>query len=161
MKRNRINGTNLNDILNGTSGDDEMRGFAGDDILSGGAGDDRLTGGRGNDILNGGDGNDRMRGDQGDDQLTGGTGRDRFIFNLQGGHDIITDYTDETDRLDFSNFGFADAGALLATATQSGNDVMFTMATGETMLLQNVQLGVLEAVHAGAGNGKGRPADAG
>lgn len=143
MGRLKILGTGLNDILNGTAADEDVIGFRGDDTLNGGEGNDRLIGGRGNDILDGGAGNDRLRGDQGDDILTGGEGRDRFIFNLQGDSDTVTDYTDGTDRLDFSNFGFADVNALLSTAAQSGADVVFTMATGESMTLQNVQLGVL------------------
>jgi Ca2+-binding RTX toxin-like protein len=145
MGRLKILGTGFIDILNGTAADEDIIGFRGDDTLNGGEGNDRLIGGKGNDILDGGAGNDRLRGDQGNDLLTGGEGRDRFIFNLQGDSDIVTDYTDETDRLDFSNFGFADANALLATASQTGADVLFSMATGETMTLQNVQLSSLEA----------------
>jgi Ca2+-binding RTX toxin-like protein len=145
MGRNKIEGTTLNDILTGTIEDDEIIGFRGDDQLYGMGGNDRLRGGNGNDILDGGDGNDRLRGDHGDDTLIGGAGRDRFIFNLQGGNDLITDYIDETDRLDFSNFNFTDANQVLSLAAQDGADVLFTMATGETMRFQNVQLSVLEA----------------
>lgn len=141
----RIKGTSGIDRIIGTNDAEEIRGEAGNDTLFGMGGNDVLRGGRGNDILDGGDGNDRLRGDHGDDTLTGGAGRDRFIFNLQGGNDLITDYTDGTDRLDFTNFGLTDANQLLGMAVQSGADVLFTMATGETMRLQNVQLSVLDA----------------
>lgn len=141
----RIRGTSGADTLTGTDASEEIWGRGGRDTISGGGGNDRLRGGGGNDVLNGGDGNDRLRGDHGDDMVTGGAGRDRFIFNLQGGDDVVTDYTDETDRLDFSNFNFATATDLLAHAVQDGANVIFTMPTGETVTLLNVQASVLEA----------------
>lgn len=145
MGRTVIFGTSGDDILVGTEGREEIRGGRGNDTISGLGDHDRLRGGRGNDIMDGGDGNDRLRGDHGDDMVTGGAGRDRFIFNLQGGNDIVTDYTDESDRLDFSNFGFATAAEVIANAVQNGADVIFTMVTGETMTLLNTDLVSLEA----------------
>ena len=141
----KILGTRGDDVITGTILDEEILGDRGNDTLSGGGGNDLLRGGKGDDILNGGDGNDRLRGDAGNDDLTGGAGRDRFIFNLQGGNDIVRDYTDGVDRLDFTNFGFlGDDAAVLARATQVGANVVFSMAGGETMTLQNVQIGVLD-----------------
>lgn len=169
MGRNRIDGTSSNDIINGTVGDDEIRGGRGDDILNGLDGDDRLRGGKdndtldggngndrlrgedGNDILIGGDGNDRLKGGSGDDLLTGGTGRDKFVFDLRGGTDTITDYVDEEDRLDFSNFGITATttesafDVLMSHADQVGDDVVFTMDGGETMIVENVLISVLDA----------------
>lgn len=169
MGRNRIEGTDGNDVIDGTSGDDEIRGLRGDDTLSGldgddrligkkgndtlvgGLGNDRLIGGSGNDILIGGDGNDRLKGGTGDDLLTGGAGRDQFKFDLRGGTDTITDYTDGEDRLDFTNFsiaGTADQTAfdvLMSHAEQVGSDVVFTMDGGESMILENVLISVLDA----------------
>jgi Ca2+-binding RTX toxin-like protein len=144
MALNEIRGTNRNDRLNGTAGDDRIRGDRGNDTLNGGGGNDVVLGEKGNDVLNGGAGNDRLKGSYGDDMLTGGAGRDRFIFDRQGGDDIIRDYTDGQDRLDFTNFNLANDAAVLARAIQDGADVLFTMATGETMRLLNVQLSVLD-----------------
>ena len=143
MARNRIDGTNDPETLNGTTGDDDIRGKRGDDTLNGFEGNDRLRGDKGDDILNGGDGRDRLRGDHGDDTLTGGADRDRFKFDLQGGHDTVTDYEDEVDVLDFTNFAIAPTDTqsafevLMAHAEQVGDDVVFTMDTGEMMTIQN------------------------
>jgi Ca2+-binding RTX toxin-like protein len=144
MALNEIRGTKGNDLLNGTTGDDRIRGDRGNDTLNGGDGNDRLLGEKGDDVLNGGNGNDRLKGSYGDDLLTGGDGRDRFVFDLQGDDDTITDYTDGQDKLDFTNFGIGDDAAVLALAVQDGADVLFTMATGETMRLLNTQLSVLD-----------------
>ena len=141
----RIEGTNLNDKLIGTSADEEIRGFGGNDIIRGMGGDDLLRGGNGNDFLFGGDGNDRLRGDHGDDILTGGAGHDRFIFNLQGGTDTVKDYTDEVDRLDFTNFTLTGFTELMSHAHQVGANTVFTMAGGETVILENVLISVLDA----------------
>ena len=140
-----IRGGSGNDVINGLGGNDELRGDGGRDTINGGDGNDRLRGGGGNDVLNGGDGNDRLRGDHGDDTVTGGAGRDRFIFNLQGGDDVVTDFGNGPDRMDFTNFNFAAAADVLALAVQDGGNVVFTMPTGETMTLLNVQLGTLDA----------------
>lgn len=145
MGLKRISGTSDADRLIGSASDEEIRAGGGDDEAFGGSGDDRLRGGRGNDFLDGGEGNDRLRGDHGDDVLVGGAGRDRFIFNLQGGDDVVRDYVDETDRLDFTNFNFATADDLLATARQSGADVVFDLPTGVSVTLQGVALSSLEA----------------
>ena len=143
MNRNEIEGTRDRDVLAGTSGADEIRGRAGNDRIAGRGGDDRLRGDDGNDVLLGGAGNDRLRGDHGNDVLTGGADRDRFIFNLQGGDDRVTDYIDGEDRLDFTNFHLASVDALLAKADQVGADVTFTMDGGETITLENVTLSSL------------------
>ena len=144
MGRPRIRGTDESETLNGTSASEEIRGERGDDILNGFGGDDRLRGGKGNDTLDGGEGNDRLRGDRGDDTLTGGAGRDRFTFDLRGGHDTVTDFTNGEDKLDFTNFGFATVNDLLARAVQNGDDVVFTLAGGEMITLENVSLGMLD-----------------
>ena len=151
MGLNRINGTDASEIINGTSGNDEIRGERGDDTLNGQAGDDLLRGGKGNDTLDGGDGNDRLRGDAGDDILTGGAGRDRFIFNVRGGNDTVTDFENGSDRLDFTNYGITATETqtafdiLMGKAEQVGSDVVFTMDGGETMTIQNVTLDIFDA----------------
>jgi Ca2+-binding RTX toxin-like protein len=143
MSDNDIRGTDGPDRLVGTAGADEIRGEEGNDRLLGRGGNDVLRGDEGNDFLSGGAGNDRLRGDKGDDTLTGGIGNDRFIFNLQGGDDIVADYTDGQDRLDFTNFDFESVSDVLSHAAQSGEDVVFTLPTGTTVTLQNVQLSTL------------------
>lgn len=147
----RIRGTSAAETIVGTDISEEIRGEGGNDTIHGGRGHDLLRGGSGNDFLFGDDGNDRLRGDRGDDTLTGGAGNDRFIFNVRGGTDTVTDYTDEADRLDFTNFGLLATGAqtkfdvLMGHAEQVGANTVFTMDGGETIILENVLISVLDA----------------
>ncbi|MGE8191219.1 type I secretion C-terminal target domain-containing protein, partial [Pseudomonas sp. NPDC086278] len=78
-------GSNFNDSLTGDNNSNVINGGLGDDILKGGGGDDFLIGGLGNNTL------------------TGGAGADTFQW-LKGnsGHDVVTDFTPGTDKLDLS-----------------------------------------------------------
>jgi len=107
-------------ILNGGDGDDILWSNSGDDILNGGAGNDNLQAGTGNDILNGDEGDDVLKGHDGDetliggsgaDILTGGFGFDSFNFialdeSTINQSDLITDFTQGDDSINFSNLGF-------------------------------------------------------
>ncbi|HWT08837.1 MAG TPA: calcium-binding protein, partial [Roseomonas sp.] len=87
------------------------------------------TGGSGNDTLNGGLGNDLIRGGAGNDILSGGGGADTFAFGNVFGADVIADYADGLDRIDFSAHagvtGFADL-----VVTQVGGAAYITRAAG-------------------------------
>ncbi|OOH81969.1 type I secretion target [Pseudomonas koreensis] len=78
-------GSNFNDTLTGDNNNNVINGGLGNDILNGGGGDDLLIGGMGNNTM------------------TGGSGADTFQW-LKGnsGHDLITDFTPGTDKLDLS-----------------------------------------------------------
>ncbi|PYC18730.1 type I secretion target [Pseudomonas jessenii] len=78
-------GSNFNDTLTGDNNNNVINGGLGNDILNGGGGDDLLIGGMGNNTM------------------TGGAGADTFQW-LKGnsGHDLITDFTPGTDKLDLS-----------------------------------------------------------
>ncbi|MFJ7282280.1 retention module-containing protein [Pseudomonas sp. NPDC099000] len=80
-----LTGSNFNDSLTGDNLSNVITGGLGDDILKGGGGDDFLIGGLGNNTL------------------TGGAGADTFQW-LKGnsGHDVVTDFTPGTDKLDLS-----------------------------------------------------------
>ena len=113
-------------VLNGGDGDDVLWSNSGDDILNGGDGNDNLQAGTGNDILNGDAGDDILKGYDGDETLTGGTGADTLTggfgfdsFNFTAlnestinNSDLITDFTQGEDSINFSNLGF--------TAIQAG-----------------------------------------
>jgi Ca2+-binding RTX toxin-like protein/subtilisin-like proprotein convertase family protein len=75
-----------------------------------------LWGGQGNDMLIGGAGDDTLNGGAGHDILTGGGGTDTFVFNFgQSDGDSVTDFAGssagEADKLVFSGYGSAEAGA--------------------------------------------------
>ena len=144
-RADHIQGHGGDDRLSDLDGRDLIRGGVGDDWLFGGDGNDRLYGGVGDDRLFGGGGNDKLHGGRGDDRLTGGDGNDRFVFDLHGGNDIVTDYAVGEDRLDLRDFNFANTNVALAHAAQSDADVIFTFDTGDTVTLHNVQLSTLSA----------------
>jgi Ca2+-binding RTX toxin-like protein len=122
-----------NNSLNGEGGADTIIALSGLNTLTGGDGSDYLAGGFQADNLNGGAGNDVLRGDAGgflggsdilvggadDDFLMGGRGADTFVFNTNGGSDVIAAF-------DVADIGFGTLSGYTATATgadfQSGVD---------------------------------------
>ena len=92
----RINGSNLKDVIYGNGGHDTLRGYNGNDSLWGGAGNDWLYGGNGSDTLVGESGRNYLYGEGGNDLLygggeaeyfSGGTGNDTVWAN--GGNDKV------------------------------------------------------------------------
>ena len=73
------------------------------DTIIGGFDNNILSGGLGNDVLNGMAGDDILIGGPGNNTLTGGPGNDTFKWE-QGntGHDLVTDFTLGSDKLDLS-----------------------------------------------------------
>ncbi|MBW7974351.1 FG-GAP-like repeat-containing protein [Bradyrhizobium sp. BR 10289] len=123
--------------------------FGGDDrdILYAGAGAGSLSGFGGADDLVGGPSNDILNGGTGNDVLSGGPGSDRFVFAAGDGNDLITDFVagvHTDDKIDLTSFHFSLA-ALLNRATQAGNDTVIDLGGGDTITLQNVNKGNLNA----------------
>ncbi|MEO1492961.1 MAG: hypothetical protein AAFV19_12485, partial [Pseudomonadota bacterium] len=147
-----------NDVLEGGVGLDSLSGDEGDDALFGGNGADRLFGKTGNDDLFGGDAQDRIFGAMGDDlldggehadQLFGGAGADRivggggndeltggrdadvFAFEANSGSDVITDFEDGVDAIEFliESFGFEDLRVV-----QREDDTLVVHAQGSVRL---------------------------
>jgi Ca2+-binding RTX toxin-like protein len=107
-----------------------------DNKMTGNAGNNVLLGLGGNDMLLGGDGNDTLDGGIGINTLTGGAGND--IFMMKGGAaTTITDFS-AGDSIDIS--ALTKAGAQ-ATIVQSGNDLVIRYSTGDTLILQNENIG--------------------
>jgi len=101
-----IDGGTGNDLLVGGLGRDTIRGGGGNDLIGGDEGDRRTGTG---DVLNGGAGNDRILADGAGYRLTGGGGADVFVFLAGGTGSVITDFTENLDRilLDGWTGGFA------------------------------------------------------
>lgn len=142
------------DILRGNAGDDRLFGGGGDDRLIGGGHDDTLGGGGGNDVLlgNGGNdklvggaGNDRLIGGAGDDRLIGHGGADRFVFQPNSRNNLVVDFQNDLDQLDFRFFDFANKASVLDLARQVGADVVFTLPDGVTVELNNFDINLLGA----------------
>lgn len=107
------------DIIFGDIGNDYISGGTGSDIVIAGAGDDEIYGGSGTDVIDGGSGDDRLNGGLGDDRLNGGSGADVFIFDAVAdfGNDIILDFVQGTDMLEFSGVTYDE----LIFVTSEGN----------------------------------------
>jgi len=133
----RIEGSFRNDIIIGDAGRNFLNSLSGDDLINGGAGNDRISAGGGNDILVGGTGND---------VLIGGDGLDAFIFqDNEVGRDVVQDFTDGEDILDFSELStFNSVADVLAAAVQNGDDVVITLDANSSITLFDVDIAVLD-----------------
>jgi Ca2+-binding RTX toxin-like protein len=152
------------DDLFGGGGNDVLRGGGGNDVLrsaaaattgcSAAAATTVLRGGGGNDVLRGGGGNDRLIGGAGTTGSSAGpatTGssaapaRTSFVFQPNGGDDVVVDFQDDLDRLDFRAFNFANKASVLNLATQVGAGVVFALPGGATVELNNFDINLLGA----------------
>jgi hypothetical protein len=122
---------------NGGSGNDSISGNTAANLLWGNGGNDTLSGLEGNDVLDGGSGNDT---------LIGGVGSDTFVFASSYAADVVTDFALASDRVDLSAMtsvtGFSN---LLSLGSQVGSSAVFNFGGGDTLTLQNVQLGNLSS----------------
>ncbi|MGV6800768.1 MAG: calcium-binding protein [bacterium] len=127
------------DLAAGTASGDEATG----DTLSN---IENVRGSAFADTLIGSDNRNTLRGGAGDDILDGGNNRDIYtgeggsdIFVFQQGDDFarITDFENDTDSLDLSDYGFASQAAAAAFMTQVGLSTYFTFA-GERVIVQNM-----------------------
>ncbi|MBO6792255.1 MAG: hypothetical protein JJ894_17215 [Dinoroseobacter sp.] len=126
----KTNGTSGNDTIIASEADDNNYGYAGDDTLKGGDGDDALNGGAGNDIL------------------IGGTGADTFIFEDGFGNDTIADFdpNEAGEAIDLAGVSsIVDYADLTSNhLSQVGSDVVIDDLLGNTVLLQNTLIALLQ-----------------
>lgn len=85
-KKDKLKGTNNNDLIISFEGDDNIDASNGNDCIVGGAGNDKLDGSNGNDIIFGAEGDDNLDGSNGNDKLFGEGGND----NAKGSNGIDT-----------------------------------------------------------------------
>lgn len=129
------------DGIEGGAGNDQLSGDHGDDVLAGGNGNDGLRGNTGDDQLHGGAGNDRISGGTGSDILSGGAGRDIFLFAAAvASQDTILDFEDNVDVIRLFGFGYQDAAAALAMATEQAGSVMFDLGQGQSLTVLGATL---------------------
>jgi VCBS repeat-containing protein len=110
-----------------------LTGSNGSDVLDGSFGGDILKGGSGSDVLIAGDGN----------VMTGGLHADIFLFRPDFGENIITDFTVNTDALQFDNSIFANAAAMFSHATNTAAGVVIEASPADTVTLLGVTLAQL------------------
>ena len=126
-----VKGQGGRDVMNGAGGNDNMNGGAGDDRANGGAGNDLIRGKAGDDTLFGQGGDDTLIGGNGDDFLRGGQGEDVFRFGRNDGDNVIADFRDGQDLLDF-DFSTASDPTRFLDIRNDGNDVLISAVFGDT-----------------------------
>lgn len=105
------------------------------EYLTGSQYGDTLTGSTAGNQIFGLDGDDRIRGYFGNDLMNGGSGADTFIFDNNGGNDIVVGFENDIDKLDLSVYNYASAAQVLANTTVSGADVFITFDANDSIRL--------------------------
>jgi Ca2+-binding RTX toxin-like protein len=113
--------------LDGGLGNDKLFGSDSDDVLMGGGGDDSIEDSGGNDIIDGGAGNDL---------LMRGSGNDVYLFGTGAGHDVLVNRDNDSGKDDILRFSDMSATDF-ATIEHSGNDLIFTAVSGDTMRVKD------------------------
>lgn len=87
-----------------------------------------------------------ITGNRGTNHLTGGGGGDIFVFEKNFGKDIITDFTDGKDRIDFSDYPGAGKFADIAShMRQSGDDVVIDFGAHAKLTVEDIHKSDLTA----------------
>lgn len=120
-------GSNVENLtLTGTSA---INGTGNDlaNTLTGNSGVNTLTGNAENDTLDGGAGND---------SLVGGAGNDTYIFRIGSGQDSVNNNDTTTGRTDTIRFEDVSSTGL-SSVSRSGNDLVLTYGSGDTVTIKN------------------------
>jgi Ca2+-binding RTX toxin-like protein len=122
------------------TGIDNLTGSNFNDSLTGDNNSNLINGGMGNDVLNGGGGDDYLIGGLGNNTLTGGSGADTFQW-LKGnsGHDVITDFTPGTDKLDLSQLLQGENG----TAASLDDYLHFTVSGSGASVVTSIDISAM------------------
>lgn len=104
---------------------------------------DGLTVGTGNglnNIIRAGGIGARLNGLGGNDLLIGGRGADIFEIAAGNGSDAVENFQSGYDVILLKNYGIGDFGQLVSLGKQQGDDVLFSFANGESLLVRGVVL---------------------
>jgi VCBS repeat-containing protein len=158
-----VNGDGFDDLIVGACFDDPNGknsgasfvvfggNFSGAVTKIGTVGDDSMSGTTANDVIFAGTGNDTLDSGGGNDRLSGGAGADTFTLrNLDGTATVIDFDGAEGDRLNVSDFGFADFStfqALLTAEGPGGHDTRITLDADTVVILENITPDDLVASH--------------
>jgi len=134
----RLTGNSTANTLAGHAGSDWLKGLGGDDTIRAGGGNDAVDGGVGDDRLLGQGGRDRFLGGAGDDVMRGGAGADAFIFARGDDKDLIADFRNDFDGLEFD--GYRSLDWVLGRATEADDDVVFRLGGGDRLTVSHVAL---------------------
>lgn len=109
-----------------------------------------VRGGSGSDTIIGGDGGMTLDGGSGQDLLVAGgfgDGSDTIRFGLDYDADTVQNFDAAEDTVALENLEVLDFTGLLQSATQSGDDVVLDFGSGDSLTLEDVQLGALTAAN--------------
>lgn len=95
-------------------------------------------------IIIAGDVGAALDGGGGNDVLVGGIGSDLFKVSAGNGSDAIMNFVSGQDAVKLSGYGVTSFAQLLSLGKQVGNDVKFTFANNESLVLRDVKLGDLK-----------------
>jgi Ca2+-binding RTX toxin-like protein len=146
---NAVGASPFNDTLIGDDARNFLSGRDGNDIIFGGGGDDSIFGDGDNPAIV--HGSDVLVGGTGNDQLFGGGGDDTFVFADGDGDDFIRSFTGgfvagagTDDRIDLTGVSnTSNFAELLTRAFQDGDDTVIDFGGGDSIRLEDVQLGDL------------------
>ena len=109
--------------------------------LRGSNGSDRITGSAADELILGNGGGDWLNGGLGDDTLTGEGGHDTFVFEMGGGHDLITDFG-SNDRIRIHGYDDLDSFDDLAGMISSvDGGTRITFSDGSTLDIRGASAG--------------------
>lgn len=127
--------------MSGGDGADSLIGGNAADAFYAGQGDDTVFGGLGNDALIGNAGADDLNGGAGDDFLLGGADADTFRFTDGFGNDVVADFEDGLDVLNFAG----DTRVTLASDLNMVDEIGGVSITvgGDTLFVQGMTVATL------------------
>ncbi|MCR9214546.1 MAG: peroxidase [Proteobacteria bacterium] len=139
--------TSLSDIIERNTDIDFLQDTAliSFDRIGGDDTDNLVEGSDGNDLILGFDGDDTLSGGSGNDQMEGGQGDDLFVFDVDFGEDVISDFNRRDDSLDLTLLELDSVQDVKDLATQDGDQLVLDFGDGNVLTLENTRLRDIDA----------------